>query len=441
MNIVFYSTSANRFDPKKFSTMSAPSRAERLSELARERPGDTFAVVAEKPAQFLLDLDGSGELCERADGVRYEILGDGGAGAEAVADAVERLKPDIAVAASGWADPFDWLPVKDGMVAEILASRGIRAAAHPSASALDCFDKARTKSLLRRLGIRTPRSVLVHHWLFWCAHAKGSVCQNVYREHVLREVASLRYPVVIKDTVGLSSFGTVVAGTFGEARDFLLSRRNSSDRLVEEYEEGRQFGLEIHGAGGRRAVLPPAELSLTKHGITSPKQSVKLVPALAPPGTLEGDMNRLADALGLWGVAQVDLVLSGGGWSVLEVNPRLSGMTATYAAAMGKGVPAALLSAALGETDAATVRPAMNFKLPPAGDAELLRLAKEDGVLSASRIENYAATQKREVGYAELVLDGSEAMRTLGRLRRESPMLVEEAFLRNAAELLERNGF
>ncbi len=441
MNIVFFSSYSNHYDPRRFCTKSLPSASTCLRALLEKNPDHSFFVVAEKPAPFLLDLDERGEIEEKARGVGYVILDEAHSAAEDFANEIEKLGADIAISASPWADPFDWLCVKDGMIASILEQKGIRAFSAPALSALNCFDKSRTKEVLSFLGIKSARSIVIKHWLFWCAHAKGGVKENVYRSFVLSEIEKFRYPLVIKDTVGLSSFGTVVVHTFLEAKDFLLSRRNSSDRIVEEYVEGRQFGLEIHGTPEKYEVLPPVEFSTTKHGITSPKQGVKFGPDVSLKSEkLDSDMKKLATFLSIKGIAQVDLVFCENEWTVLEINPRLSGMTSGYAASMNKSVLELLFDIALGKTSAKNMQKTLDFKLPPIENEKMDEIFSQNGVLCVSRIENRFATQKRALGYTTLILDGKLALETLKKLKKNDGELIEDSFLEKAQMLMENQG-
>ena len=180
--------------------------------------------------------------------------------------------------------------------------------------------------------------VFCDHDLYFCAGSNKEVLRNVYKESVLAQIRGLRLPVIIKDTTGLSSYGMTVAHTYGEVAGYLNSKRNNSNRLIEEFISGRQFGLEIYGLPGAYTVLPPFEFSVNQYGITSPKQSVKYGPCELP-AELREMMLKLAEGLELCGTAQVDLILDDDGkWHIIEVNPRLSGMTYTYAAACGLSV-------------------------------------------------------------------------------------------------------
>lgn len=445
MKVAFFSTNSNHFDGRKIATRNLPDCAEELDELCARHPECEFSVVAELPGKFLLDLDGN-EVARKSKSVKYTIVEPSPDSIEEVARKVAAEKPDLAIAATGWTEPFDWLSVKDGMVAERLREIGIRTAAHPASASLDCFDKARTHFALERIGIPMAHWVHVHHWLFMCAGTKGRVRENVYADFVLERIRNLDFPVIIKDTVGLSSYGAEVVGDFSEAVRFLSSRRNSSDRIAEELLAGEQFGTEIHGTPGHYRILPPMMFSVNRYGITSPKQSVKVGPVMSEKykiGELNGMLLKLAETLKLSGIAQVDLVFSGGKWFVIEVNPRLSGMTSTYAASMGKSVPELILESALPPKSAESqkFRKVLNFKMPVLTDEQMEAVRKERAVARVSRIENYAATQKREVGYTEVILAGetlAEVESVLDTLRIRFPGLVEDVFYDRARAILEK---
>lgn len=437
--IVFFSTNSNHFDGTKISTKVRPTCAEQLKMLADEHPDTAFSIVTQKPGTFLLDIDGN-DIKSSDERIRCTIVPDSASSPEEFAQAVMAEKPDIAIAATFWVDPFDWLTVKDGLVAEILRRNGIRAIAHSSDTGIEMFDKFRTHMALKSLGMNVAEAVYVHHWLFVCAGTKGRVRENVYAEYVLEKIRSLRYPVVIKDTVGLSSYGMQVVGTFDEAKSFLLSRRNSSDRIVEELIPGEQFGTEIHGSDGKYKIYPPLMFSVNQYGITSPKQSVKAGPVTGGKyriAELESSLMTMAQKLNLSGIAQVDLVFSDGKWFVIEVNPRISGMTTTYAVAEGKTIPELLLETE--NPDAKPMlKPVMNFKAPILSEDEMEQLLSLKQVKLVNQIENYAATQKREVGYAEIILSADDLMEALDEIREKFPHIVEENFYRSAAAITEK---
>uniref|UniRef100_UPI0025EA099E ATP-grasp domain-containing protein n=1 Tax=Treponema sp. TaxID=166 RepID=UPI0025EA099E len=251
--------------------------------------------------------------------------------------------------------------------------------------------------------------VYVNHQLFWCAGNKGKVRENVYKDAILFKISQMEYPLVIKDTTGLSSYGMEVCRTFEEAKAFLCSKRNNSDRVVEHLIEGRQLGAEVYCCDGKMTFFSPLEFSVNKYGITSPKLSIKKGPVNRKDfclEALEACLKKIAEAFKFNGVFQVDLVFAEGKWYVIEINPRLSGMSWTYSAALGKSPVELLLENALGLLDVRDMEYTINFKLPLQEISILEDIYREEGVRFVHQVENLAARQEREKGYLEVVLCG-----------------------------------
>ena len=426
MKIVFYSSSTNEYDASAFHYMAYPACCSQLEELAAAHSEHEFAVVARLPAFFLVDLENDGSFTRKAHGVEYVLLDAAGtafetagcdrqavsadkapaafaseadaadktlsavkacgatsasgtsvsgkalsadtapAAFEAFAAAIAALSPDIAIAATCWMTPFDWLPLEDALIAEKLSENGIRTLCHSTVSAEICFDKRLARAFFKEHHFPAPESLFLDHSLFWAGRGRSEFVVNPYKERLFSQLEKLHYPVVIKDTTGLSSFGMDVVNSPKAARSILESRKTSGDRLIEEYAAGDQFGVEVYGMPGSYYVMSPFLFSVTQYGITSPKQSVKLSVSGDEAETRFhlADMRRLvtdmAEALELRGAAQFDLVFRGaeclesgqepacryGGWTVIEINPRLSGLTAPTAVLAGKSAPELLLETA-----------------------------------------------------------------------------------------------
>ena len=439
MKVVFYSTNSNEFDGNVMHYRTFPSCREQFEKLASSFPEHRFAVVTQLPGMFLLDVCGS-SVQEKADGVEYIITQK--QNAEDIASDILSLNPDVAVACTFWTAPFDWLGIKDALVADILRDHGIHTLCNSSSFEADCFDKQRTHLLLERLGIRTAKSVYVHHEQFWAERNHRDVRVNCYKEYIFSRLRSLRYPVVIKDTVGLSSYGMEVAKTFAQAKAFLLSKKNGSDRIVEEYISGFQFGAEVYGSAGNYAVCGPFLFSVNQYGITSPKQSVKAGPvdnARFEPEKLRSLLLRVSNACGVCGVAQFDLVFDPAEreWYVLEINPRLSGMSNAAACAYG----ASPLSLLLSPPHKCPPKMVMAFKFPLLSDEVLQKLYEVPSVLHVSQTENEAARQRRECGFCEVIFGGRnspcELRSDLEKLASSFPEVIEPVFYKNAVEMID----
>ena len=103
----------------------------------------------------------------------------------------------------------------------------------------------------------------------------------------------------------------------------------------------------------------------------------------------------------------MDLIFSGGQWIVVEINPRLSGMTETYAASMGMSVFDLISETAF---DSAPGFPepkfVCNFKLPLLDDGLFEKISSLPWIGYLHQHKNLAAKQEREKGYCEAVAGG-----------------------------------
>ncbi len=442
MNIVFYSTNTNEFDGSHLVTRTMPSRKSEWECLARAFPLMHFFVVTQRPASFLLDFDRK-ELSQEPQGVRYlltELCTP-----QEMAEKILAFSPDVAIAATFWVTPFDWLGIQDAQVADILRQKGVRTVCHPLETMLACFDKYQTRLFLEKQGFSLPKAVYIHHEHFWAERSHREVHTNAYKTAILFQLEHMHYPVVIKDTVGLSSYGMEVAVSYKQAVYYLCSGRSNGDRLVEEFIEGEQFGAEIYGKDGNYTVMPPFMFSVNRYGITSPKQSVKIGPVASEKyhvDQLQAMLQSLAKKLNLSGIAQVDLIFNRDGWHIIEINPRLSGMTETYAAAMHTSVFRILMDIAFDQhASFSSLSPVLNIKLPICTDAQLSNIFARREILYLYQIFNEAAKQEREKGYCEAVLASESAISSLeDRLLRFSadyPALVEPKFLADSKKIIE----
>lgn len=439
--LVFYSTNTNAFDGTHLVTHTMPSRRGEWDALAQAFPDCQFFVVTQRPGSFLLDLNRNA-LSEQSAHVQY-VLADG-LSPDAMAQKILSLQPDLAIAATFWVTPFDWLGIQDAEVADLLRAQGVRTVCHSLETMLACFDKYQTRLLLERHGFSVPKAVYIHHEQFWAERGHREVQTNAYKAAVLSQLEKMHYPVVIKDTVGLSSYGMEVAVSYKQALFYLFSGRTNGDRLVEEFIEGEQFGTEIYGTDGNYTVLPPFMFSVNRYGITSPKQSVKIGPVTEARyriDKLKSMLQSLAKKLNLSGIAQVDLIFNQDGWHIIEINPRLSGMTESYAVSLGSSVSEILLNIALGRHESfSRLTPALNFKLPILTDSQREELFARPEVARLYQIHNEAAKQEREKGYCEIILssgtDFSALQRHMEKLSAEYPALVDQKFLSDSRKIL-----
>lgn len=439
MRILFYSTSSNIYEGKDFDIYDSPSCADELIQLAQKYPEHHFIVATQLPGMFLLDLKGA-QIIQKAPQIEYHII-ESDKETE-IADFLENLEPDIAIAASFYDKPLDWFSVKDSIVADYLRQKNIKTICHPVGASLACFDKQLTHRALERAGIRCPKSVYIHHALFINAGNRPQIKSNVYKSAVYEQLKALRYPVVIKDTVGLSSYGMEVVQNFDEARNFLLSKRNTSDRIAEEMILGQQAGVELVSTPKKIIIEKPFFFSVNKYGITSPKQSVKAGPVKHgyKIAKLNSMLKKMCRALNFNGSAQIDLVFDGKDWYVIEINPRLSGMSTTCAFSQGLGVLESLFEKSVLNKKRRSLL-SVNIKFNLLEEAELIELKKYCFVKKVHQIKNLAALQLRESGYCEVVITAKskkELLHNLEAIKNAFPQKLENAFTGNAEELIQK---
>ena len=115
MRIVFYSASTSAHSNSSTKTTYQPFRADTWDEMDRLYPDCEFVVVGPLNGSYIFDV-ADGEICRRPKNVKYVLL-ESGTSAEKTADLIAEQKPDIAVAIASGAVPFDWVPIKTGLIA------------------------------------------------------------------------------------------------------------------------------------------------------------------------------------------------------------------------------------------------------------------------------------------------------------------------------------
>lgn len=435
MKVVFYSTNSNYYNSETMDYKMFPSCDSQWKLIKQKYPQFEFVVVMQKPGMFLYDG-------MENDFVEYVFVPENKSSASDIAKIILEQKPEIAIAVTYWVQPFDWLSIKDSVIAERLRLAGIKCVCHSSKTAAICFDKYKTHLFLEQNNFNCAKGVYVHHEMFYAERNKKCISENVYREYVFSEIEKLNFPVVIKDTTGLSSFGMDVVKTFAEAKHILLSKKNNGDRLVEEFLDGDSFGIEVYGTDGNYTISSVLINSVNQFGLTSPKQNVKLGPVVNSSykiESLKSEILRLSKLLNFSGIAQIDLLYSNDKWYIIEINSRVSGMTQTMAASYGISLYEMILfSAGLiqlkGENSFV-----LNMKFPLLTFDELEKMAKTNFVYAVNQIENKQAKQLREVGYAEVIIANSknieEILEKLDELNLIFSKKMEGIFYKNAKKL------
>lgn len=435
MNILFFSTNSNNFNGDAWVYTNFPTCRQQLDQFCQNHPDYNVTVATQLPGLFLVDTI-CNEISEKSEKVHYEIIPTDDE--NEAADFLAHLKPDLAVAMSFWLAPYDWLSIKDSMIAEILEKKGIQTLYNSVKSSLICFDKFQTHHFLKQHGFNTTETLYINHELFF--KTRKEIKTNVYKEAIIHQLKNFPYPAIIKDPTGLSSYNADVVNNAEEAEKIILSKRTNSDRIMEQYVQGDHFGAEIYGQPGKYYVLDPFILSLNKYGITCPKQSVKLGPVTHPKFKvcqLKSELTRLSQLMEFNGIAQVDLVFDGISWFIVDINPRLSGETNTYSASQNRLIFDMLLF-----PEPPQLKYVMNIKLPILEKSLLQELFSLDFVKSIKQMENKEAKQNRETGYCEMLIGSTstldQLMSHLEFLKKNYPQIIEPIFYANAIKMAEK---
>lgn len=421
MKIVFYSSNSNFFDKDTYKLKVLPSNESLFQTFIKKHPQDFFFCFTKFPATFMpeesaVELDLSLSVNDFA----TKIL---------------EVQPDFVIPLTFWTAPFDWLSVNDALIAEILEKEGVKCLYHSVETSLLCFDKYRTHQKLLQEGFNISKALYVDHDLYFCAGSHKDVINNVYKDSIKSQLEKLKLPLIIKDTVGLSSYGMTVVHKYGEAIAYLNSKRNNSNRLVEEYLDGQQFGLEIYGYPGHYQILPPFRFSLNQYGITSPKQSAKYGP-YPLTDELKNLMERLAEVLELKGAAQVDLIYSDSKWYIIEINPRLSGMSYLYSQAMGLSVFDLIYNSCIKEEAFPPVKPSLSLKLPILNEDDMEKVSAIKNIKLLNQVNDLAAKQEREKGFCECIIAGENAEEIKMSLEKLKEIFPDQATIEQSETIL-----
>ena len=94
-------------------------------------------------------------------------------------------------------------------------------------------------------------------------------------------------------------------------------------------------------------------------------------------------------------------------WYIIEINPRLSGMTTTYAVAAGMNFYEYIFKAVTEGIKDLQLQPVCNKKIPLQSEEELKTLSEDSNILFISQIQNETAKQEREKGFCEIIVRGA----------------------------------
>lgn len=183
-----------------------------------------------------------------------------------------------------------------------------------------CNDKAAMAEFLHEKGFETPRTVV-----------PDSPAENAVAD------AELDYPIIAKPRRGIST--SDVYELSGPAELPLVNR--IGDPILQSKVSGDEFTVDTFSDKDGVLCAVPRERLTTSGGVSVHGRTVDR-PALTR------QVRKLVDELDIYGPANVQCFQTGGGFSILEVNPRFSGTLALTIAA-GMNTPRMALELAAGD--------------------------------------------------------------------------------------------
>ena len=159
MRIVFYSASTSAHSNSSTKTTYQPFRADTWDEMDRLYPDCEFVVAGPLNGSYIFDV-ADGEICKKPEKVKYVLL-ESGMSAEDTAELIAQQRPDIAVAIASGAVPFDWVPIKTGLIAEELNKKADAMLEKYTKIADETFDSVLFRLLIAALGSMERRCILM----------------------------------------------------------------------------------------------------------------------------------------------------------------------------------------------------------------------------------------------------------------------------------------
>lgn len=214
-------------------------------------------------------------------------------------------------------------------------------------------------------------------------------------------VRGVGLPAVVKPVWDCMGHGITVASDVGEVPAALEHRFGTV--LVEQFVDGEAGSIEVLGTPGRYVFGHPAWTGAAVEGLVGDFDRVRVShPGLFGAVLDEALRARLATALsaiGFSGACCVDFVVREGRLWVLEINPRISGISVLSSAATGVNSFEAVYRIAMGEWDEHAAAPAQGAAIQAGGESadRLARLAGPDVAVLRDRTIVVDGAESRSV--------------------------------------------
>ncbi|WP_405554199.1 RimK family alpha-L-glutamate ligase [Streptomyces sp. NBC_01171] len=264
--------------------------------------------------------------------------------ADDVVAVLEAERPDVAIA-NPYAHGQEQLPIVYGRAAARWNGRFV---AHSAEFAEVACDK-----------VALHRTAVERGWPV----PAGAVCADA--DQVTAAAAEVGFPLVIKEAQAQAGDGRFHASS-QEELDAVLAAGLAFPAIVQSFERGTETGIELISSGGTLMRWPVVSMGPLDDGL-NPSLRARITPYEMPSGAaarLEEFLTDIQDNFAPFGPWQIDFAVVGDDIVVLEINPRLGGLSDLGLTGTGTDPHAVFTATALGEALPEVETRAVTIELP-----------------------------------------------------------------------------
>lgn len=217
--------------------------------------------------------------------------------------------------------------MRDALIKEKLRDKNIPMIMHPIDATNILCNKWDTISFLRNNNYPVSNSFLISGDLL----SKRSIEYLSYKEMIINKANGMKFPLIVKPLWDSMSLGILKLSTIEDFSSWLDKNAPDTDIIVEEFLNGELFGMEVVGCSGSYYCQPLIQKCTSKKDNDFvPFDHIRFGPVTNEKFNiqkLEKQMTLIAESLGLLGSAEFEMIFYEEEFYIIEINPRVSGLT------------------------------------------------------------------------------------------------------------------
>lgn len=197
---------------------------------------------------------------------------------------------------------------------------------HPMETTLTMCNKWETSNSLRLLGFKTPKSFLISTDLI----NNKSINYLSYRDYIKERALSIDFPVIIKPLCDSMSCGIKFIKNYHDFIEWFSKTEIKEDFIFEQFIPGELLGMEIVGCNSNYICQPLVKKCSCNTDNFFPFNHVRFGPVncLYPNvDQLEKKLLKIAKLFDFNGTVEFEIIYYKEEYFIIEINPRISGMT------------------------------------------------------------------------------------------------------------------